>query len=85
MIKKEMNRMTFTSDEVNAVVFLKNLRDLKPENVFDLYKQWVTTKVDKDILSQFAKINRLDLKQIQAFLKYKPTTDGNRGHARVRR
>ena len=77
MIKKEMNRMTFTSDEVNAVVFLKNLRDLKPENVFDLYKQWVTTKVDKDILIQFAKINRLDLKQIKAFLKYKPTTDGN--------
>ena len=77
MIKKEMNRMTFTSDEVNAVVFLKNLRDLKPENVFDLYKQWVTTKVDKDILIQFAKINRLDLKQIRAFLKYKPTTDGN--------
>ena len=77
MIKKEMNRMTFTSDEVNAVVFLKNLRDLKPENVFDLYKQWVTTKVDKDVITQFAKINRLDLKQIKAFLKYKPTTDGN--------
>ena len=77
VIKKEMNRMTFTSDEVNAVVFLKNMRDLKPENVFDLYKQWVTTKVDKDILIQFAKINRLDLKQIRAFLKYKPTTDGN--------
>lgn len=77
MIKKEMNRMTFTSDEVNAVVFLKNLRDLKPENVFDLYKQWVTTKVDKNIITQFAKINRLDLKQIKAFLKYKPTTDGN--------
>lgn len=77
MIKKEMNRMTFTSDEVNAVVFLKNLRDLKPENVFDLYKQWVTTKVDKDIITQFAKINRLDLKQIKAFLKYKPTTNGN--------
>lgn len=77
VIKKEMNRMTFTSDEVNAVVFLKNLRDLKPENVFDLYKQWVTTKVDKDVITQFAKINRLDLKQIKAFLKYKPTTDGN--------
>ena len=83
MIKKEMNRMTFTSDEVNAVVFLKNLRDLKPENVFDLYKQWVTTKVDKDIITQFAKINRLDLKQIRAFLKYKPTTDGNWVNARV--
>ena len=77
VIKKEMNRLTFTSDEVNAVVFLNNMRDLKPENVFDLYKQWVTTKVDKNILIQFAKIYKLDLKQIRAFLKYKPTTDGN--------
>ncbi len=77
VIKKVMNRLTFTSDEVNAVVFLKNLRDLKPENVFDLYKQWVTTKVEKNILIQFAKIYKLDLKQIRAFLKYKPTTDGN--------
>lgn len=77
VIKKEMNRMTFTSDEVNAVVFLKNLRELKPENIFDLYKQFVTTKVDKNIITQFAKINRLDLKQIKAFLKYKPSTDGN--------
>lgn len=76
-IKKEMNRMTFTSDEVNAVVFLKNLRDLKPENVFDLYKQWVAANVDKNILIQFAKIYKLDLKQIRAFLKYKPSTDGN--------
>lgn len=76
-IKKEMNRMTFTSDEVNVVVFLKNLRDLKPENVFDLYKQWVAANVDKNILIQFAKIYKLDLKQIRAFLKYKPSTDGN--------
>lgn len=77
VLKKEMNRLTFTSDEVNTVVFLKNLRDLKPENVFDLYKQFSSVKVDKKVIIEFAKINRLDLKQIKAFLKYKPTTDGN--------
>lgn len=77
LIKKEMNRMTFTSDEINGVVFLKSMLNFNPDDVFAIYKQFVTTKVDKDILIQFAKINRLDLKQIRAFLKYKPSTDGN--------
>lgn len=77
LIKKEMNRMTFTSDEINGVVFLKSMLNFNPDAVFAIYKQFVTTKVDKDILIQFAKINRLDLKQIRAFLKYKPSTDGN--------
>jgi tRNA nucleotidyltransferase/poly(A) polymerase len=77
MIKKELNRMTFTSDEINSVIFLKNLRDLKPENVFDLYKQFSSAKLNKKTIIEFAKINRLDLKQVKAFLKYKPSTDGN--------
>jgi len=76
LIKREMNRATFSSDEVSAVIFLKSLRDFKAEDVFDIYKQFTSTKIDKNIMIQFAKINRLDLKLIKAFLKYKPSTDG---------
>lgn len=76
LIKREMNRATFTGDETSAVVFLKSLREFKAEDVFDIYKQFTSTKLDKNIIIQFAKINRLDLKLIKAFLKYKPSTDG---------
>jgi len=76
LIKKEMNRATFSGDEVSAVIFLKSLRDFKAEDVFDIYKQFTSTKIDKNTIIQFAKINRLDLKLIKAFLKYKPSTDG---------
>lgn len=76
LIKKEMNRATFSGDEVSAVVFLKSLREFKAEDVFDIYKQFTATKIDKNVIIQFAKINKLDLKLIKAFLKYKPSTDG---------
>jgi tRNA nucleotidyltransferase/poly(A) polymerase len=76
LIKKEMNRATFSSEEVSAVVFLKSLREFKAEDVFDTYKQFTATKIDKNVIIQFAKINKLDLKLIKAFLKYKPNTDG---------
>jgi tRNA nucleotidyltransferase/poly(A) polymerase len=76
LIKREMNRATFSGDEVSSVIFLKSLRDFKAEDVFDIYKQFTTTKIDKNAIIKFAKINRLDLKLIKAFLKYKPSTDG---------
>jgi tRNA nucleotidyltransferase/poly(A) polymerase len=76
-IKKEMNKMTFTSDEVDSVLFLKSLMSFKAEDVFDLYKERERAGIDKNNIIVFAKINRLDLKLVRAFLKYKPTTDGN--------
>ena len=75
-IKKEMNKMTFTSDEVDSVLFLKSLMSFKAEDVFDLYKERERADIDKNNITVFAKINRLDLKLVRAFLKYKPTTDG---------
>lgn len=76
-IKKEMNKMTFTSDETDSVLFLKSLMSFKAEDVFDLYKERERAGIDKNNIIVFAKINRLDLKLVRAFLKYKPTTDGN--------
>jgi len=76
-IKKEMNKMTFTSDEVDSVLFLKSLMSFKAEDVFDLYKERERAGIDKNNIIVFVKINRLDLKLVRAFLKYKPTTNGN--------
>jgi tRNA nucleotidyltransferase/poly(A) polymerase len=77
VIKKEMNRMTFTANEIDAVVFLKRLLEFKPEDVFDTYRELERSGIDKKSVMEFAKINRLDLKLIKALLQYKPKTDGN--------
>ena len=75
-LKKEMNKATFSNDEISGVVFLKALMSFDPAVVFDLHKQFSNSGVDKKVILEFTKINRLDSKMIKAFLKYKPTTKG---------
>ena len=75
-IKKRLNKLTFSNDEIDTVVFLKNLLDIKPEEVFELYKKYQTAGVDKKTIIEWSKLNRLDIGMVKAFLKYKPSTDG---------
>ena len=76
-LKKELNKISFTTDEINAIIFLNKIKDFKIENVFDLHKEFTLTKLDKNILTQFTKINKLNMEQIKAFIKYKTSTNGN--------
>jgi len=76
LLKKELNKMSFSNQEIDAIVFFKRFLELKPEEAFQLSKEWSISKLDKRLLLHFAKINRMDLKLVKAFLKYKPTTNG---------
>jgi len=76
IIKKELNKMSFSNQEIDSIVFLKQLLELQPENAFELNKKWTISGVDKRVVLEFAKINRMDLKIVKAFIKYKPTTKG---------
>jgi tRNA nucleotidyltransferase (CCA-adding enzyme) len=75
-IKKRLNKLTFSNEEVDTVVFLKNLLDIKPEEIFELYKKYQTTDIDKRTILDWSRLNRLDTRMVKAFLKYKPSTDG---------
>ena len=76
LLKKEMNKATFSNDEISGVIFLKNLMAFNPANVFDTHKQFKNSGLDKKVILEFVKINRLDAKMIKAFFKYKPSTNG---------
>ena len=76
IIKKELNKMSFSNQEIDSIVFLKQFLELQPENAFELNKKWTVSGVDKRVVLEFAKINRMDLKMVKAFIKYKPTTKG---------
>ena len=71
-----LNKYTFSNDEVQSVIFLKDLLDITPENVFELYKAYSNTNLDKRMILGFAMFNKLDVKIIKAFLKYKPSISG---------
>ena len=75
-LKKEMNKATFSNDEISGVIFLKALMSFDPANVFDLHKQFSNSGLDNKVILEFTKINRLDSKMIKVFLKYKPSTKG---------
>ena len=75
-IKSQMNKLTFSNLEIDAIIFLKSLLDLKPENVFELSKKRDGVDLDKKTILEFSKLNRLDLRMIKAFMKYKPSTNG---------
>ena len=68
--------MSFSNQEIDSIVFLKQFLELQPENAFELNKKWTVSGVDKRVVLEFAKINRMDLKMVKAFIKYKPTTKG---------
>lgn len=76
VLKKEMNKLTFTNDEIDSVLLLKELMAFDPANVFDLHKRFINTKIDKKDILEFAKINKLDIKTLKIFFKYKPSTKG---------
>jgi tRNA nucleotidyltransferase/poly(A) polymerase len=77
LIQKEMNQLTFTRDEIDAVIVLQTLLEFKPVDVFDMWKQLDNAGLEDAVVLEFAKLNRLDLKLIKALLKFTPTIDGN--------
>ena len=74
--KKEMNKLTFTNDEIDACVFLKKIMTFDVDDVFDLHKHFKNANIDKKDILEFAKIHKLDIKTLKAFFKYKPSTNG---------
>jgi len=74
--KKEMNKLTFTNDEIDACIFLNKIMTFDVNDVFDLHKQFKNAKIDKKDVLEFAKIHKLDVKTLKAFFKYKPSTNG---------
>lgn len=76
-IKKKLNKLKFSNDEIEAIIFLKSLLDLSPENVLTVYKDKENAKaVDKKRIMAFSKVNKINMKKIKGFLKFKPTIKG---------
>jgi tRNA nucleotidyltransferase/poly(A) polymerase len=76
-IKKKLNTMKFSNDEIDSILFLKSLLTLTPLNVLSVYKaKEISKAVDKKLIMAFSKVNKIDIKKIKGFLKFKPTVKG---------
>jgi len=79
-IQRELNKASFTNGEIDSILFLKSLMTFDINNVFNLHKQYMkiqmSSKLDTKTILKFAKINKLDIKTLKVFFKYKPSTKG---------
>lgn len=77
IIKKEMNNYSFNKNEINNVLFFKKLKNINPSIVLNLYREYKSFNIDINRLIKFSEINKINKSIIDAFIRYKPSTDGN--------
>ena len=60
-------------DFSRKVIFLIDLLDLKPENVMELYKKKVVSRVTDDMINEWLDLNEIDDPMFDKFLDYAPS------------
>ena len=77
MVAKELNRLTFTTDEVSQIVFLLRMLDFKPEMVQKFKKAQNVSKIASESLRRFMVLNGSQGKWLNVFLDFKLTVTGD--------
>jgi tRNA nucleotidyltransferase/poly(A) polymerase len=77
-VAKQLNKLTYSTEEVSAVKFLLQLQSLTPENAYVLKKlqERSSLKNDSETVLQFAE-TCLPLELAKTFAEYRVTTDGS--------
>lgn len=75
-IQKGLNELKYTGSEIKDITFLTMLQNLEPSNVYLFKKNQRKTKLADDQIRKFATYNGLDIKLIDAFLKFKLSVTG---------
>lgn len=73
-IERELNKLSWTSEEINRISFLLSLLSLSEDNVYEIKKKMDTIKFYYlEEITEFAKLSGIDNDLILAFLEYKPS------------
>jgi len=75
--KTLVDRLKYTSDEGKQISFLIQFLGLNSSNAFKLREKFETSKLDETTLIDFARFNGMNMKLVEAFIKYRITTSGD--------
>jgi len=75
-LKKTLNKLKYSADEIKAIVFLISLLKLNPETSVSLKKAQEFSGVDLNQLNKFARLEGIDSNLIQAFEKFRLSVSG---------
>ena len=79
---KKLTDLKYEADEVRDILFLKSFLTLSLDNFLELSNKWKIARlgkneIDSDALTYFAKSNDMDLDLVEAFIKFKPSVNGD--------
>jgi tRNA nucleotidyltransferase/poly(A) polymerase len=77
VIAKKLNAIKYTLEEVRAIVFLVNLLSISEDNAVALKRAQKNSGVSNEQIKQFAKMNGLNTRLIDAFLKFELSVSGD--------
>jgi tRNA nucleotidyltransferase/poly(A) polymerase len=75
-LRKNLNAAKYSNEEINGIIFLKSLIHLNQDNALEIKQSQSKAKITDDQIRRFAELNGLDLKLINAFIRYAPSVTG---------
>ncbi len=75
-VKKELNNLKYSSDEVVQISFLISLKKLVPADAFKFKKAQVNSKLSDEQIRKFAQWMKMDMNLVNVFLKFKTSVTG---------
>lgn len=75
-VKKALNELKYTADEVAQISFLLSFKKLSVDNAYKLKKMQVNSKLSDNQIRKFAEWMGMDMKLVDAFLNFKLSITG---------
>lgn len=76
LLNKALNKLKYSIEEIRDIVFLVRLTMLTPENAIALKKAQGLTNLSDELIMKFAQHQRMSMKLVYAFLKFRLTVNG---------
>jgi tRNA nucleotidyltransferase/poly(A) polymerase len=75
-LKRELNALKYSTDEVAQIYFLVSFKNLTPETVFKFKKAQVNSKLSNEQIHKFGQWMKMDMALVDAFLNFKLSVTG---------
>jgi poly(A) polymerase len=76
MLKREMNELKYTVDEIAQISFLLAFKNLDLESAYKLKKMQANSKLSDEQIRKFAQWMKMDMKLVDVFLNFKLSVTG---------
>ena len=77
LVKKELNHLSYSTEEVSKIAFLLKMLSFKPEMILKYKKAEINSKITSSELIEFSRLNNLDMNLIKKFIGFKLTVTGD--------